>query len=127
MREAAIAGSEQAVSSRRYQDRTGNLTRSIGDRMLAGDATHAEAEIYADEKYASYVENGTAPHRIEARKAGSLRWEGSDGAVHFARAVNHPGTAPHTFMVHGEIKAELVLTEQVTASVDKACEHMEKK
>lgn len=124
---AAMAASEQAVISRRYRDRTGNLTRSIGDRDLGGDATHAEAEFYAEEKYASFVEKGTAPHRIEARKAQSLRWEGSDGAVHFARAVNHPGAAPHTFMVHGEIKAELVLIEKVTESVDKACANMEKK
>lgn len=127
VRAAAIAASEQAVISHRYEDRTGNLTRSIGDRMISSDATHAEAEFYAEASHASYVEKGTAPHRIEPKNGAVLAWEGGDGATHFARGVNHPGTAPHTFMVQGEIKAELVLTEKVTASIDRALANMEKK
>ncbi|MEV0584104.1 hypothetical protein [Nonomuraea sp. NPDC050310] len=50
------------------------------------------------EPYGLFVEVGTRPHVIRPRTPGGwLRWVGSDGKVHFARQVHHPGTAaqPH--------------------------------
>ncbi|GAA3172480.1 hypothetical protein [Nonomuraea roseoviolacea] len=45
-----------------------------------------------------FLEVGTRPHVIRPRNPnGWLRWVGSDGKVHFAKKVNHPGTRaqPH--------------------------------
>lgn len=43
---------------------------------------------------AVYLEYGTAPHPIVARKKKVLHWIGKDGKSHFAIYVRHPGFAP---------------------------------
>lgn len=43
--------------------------------------------------YARFLEYGTAPHRIEAKKGGALFIGG-----HFVKGLDHPGAAPHPFM-----------------------------
>lgn len=48
--------------------------------------------------YGLFVEVGTRPHVIRPKRPnGWLRWVGSDGRVHFAKVVHHPGTSaqPH--------------------------------
>ncbi|WP_144070238.1 hypothetical protein [Nonomuraea indica] len=43
-----------------------------------------------------FMEVGTRAHVIRPRNPnGWLRWVGSDGKVHFAKKVNHPGTRPY--------------------------------
>lgn len=43
-----------------------------------------------------FMEVGTRAHVIRPRNPnGWLRWVGSDGRVHFAKKVNHPGTRPY--------------------------------
>lgn len=59
---------------------------------IINDGTEA-AQAATD--YAEYVEFGTAPHEIRARKAKALFWEGAD---HPVKSVNHPGTQPRPFM-----------------------------
>ena len=82
----AIARSWQ----RRVPRRTGALSRSV--RVLSFNRGRARLEITAS--YAAFVEKGTRPHVIEARPGGVLRWTGSDGQIHFARRVKHPGSRP---------------------------------
>lgn len=53
--------------------------------------------VTSDRSYAKFVIRGTAAHIIEAYTAGSLRWWGWDGELHFARVVHHPGTQPNPF------------------------------
>jgi hypothetical protein len=43
--------------------------------------------------HARYTVDGTVPHTIVPRSARVLHWS-DDGAEHFARRVNHPGTPP---------------------------------
>ena len=49
-------------------------------------------------EYGKFVEFGTAPHVIQARKKKSLKWKGGDGKAIFAKRVNHPGTRPNPFI-----------------------------
>jgi hypothetical protein len=121
---ACEAGAQEAKTVHRYKDRSGNLTRSISGRVTGFDHLGATGILEATAKYASFVENGTKPHRIEARKAKALRWEGSDGEVHFAKGVNHPGTKPHPFMGPGFVKVEQVLEAQVNLAIAKAAEEL---
>jgi hypothetical protein len=117
---ACVEGAEEAVRVHPYTDRTGRLTRSIRGQLMTATATSAEGEIVALAEYASFVENGTRPHRIEARNAQALRWEGSDGTPHFAKSVNHPGTKPYPFMGPGHLKAERVLEREINVIVAEA-------
>lgn len=49
--------------------------------------------------YAYFMEVGTRAHIIRPRNPnGWLRWFGSDGRVHFARVVHHPGTRPYAYL-----------------------------
>jgi hypothetical protein len=114
---AVKEGAEEARRVHKYQDRTGNLTRSIQGRVVKTDDLVAEGVLEATAPYASFVENGTAPHRIEPRDAEALRWEGSDGAVHFARYVDHPGSPPFPFMGPGLLKAERVLERDIAVAI----------
>ncbi len=55
--------------------------------------------------YASYIEEGTKPHVIQARKAPLLRFYWTRHGFWFAgKKVNHPGTKPRPFFRHaGEV------------------------
>lgn len=44
--------------------------------------------------YIMPLEIGSRAHTIRARTAKALRFIGGDGAYHFARSVQHPGTRP---------------------------------
>lgn len=72
--------------------RTGRLKQSIAikvetDRVIIGPNT----------EYAAYVEFGTKPHVIEAKKGKALAFMGPNGRV-FVKKVNHPGTRPHPYV-----------------------------
>lgn len=47
--------------------------------------------------YAAAVEDGSAPHMIQARRKKALRFV-MDGRVVFATAVRHPGTRPRPYL-----------------------------
>lgn len=84
-----------ARATQAFKDHTGDLRRSI----VRGEKSTWSHFIKATAKYAAYVEHGTVPHVIEARRGTHLRFVQA-GAVRFARRVNHPGTKPRHFMQH---------------------------
>lgn len=115
--QALEQGADEARQTHRYTDRTGDLTRSIDDRLTAVDALGAKGVIEAKSPYASFVENGTRPHEIRARRARMLAWEEPQGDWHFARVVQHPGTKPFPFMGQAYLKAERVLEAQIGVAI----------
>ncbi|HSY22318.1 MAG TPA: hypothetical protein VK841_09400 [Polyangiaceae bacterium] len=120
--DAAAEGAGEAIRVHHYQDRhpgTG-LTSRIFAKMTARTGDSAEAEIIADKPYAAYVENGTRPHVIEAKRAQALRWEDSGGGVHFAKRVNHPGTTPRPFMGPAYIHTEQILERNLLMLAERA-------
>lgn len=69
-----------------------------------------EARFTSSAPYAKFVEEGTGPHRIEAKQALALHWV-SKGQSMFARSVNHPGTKANPF-VHAAITALMPMMTQ---------------
>lgn len=82
-----------ARATQAFKDQSGALRRSI----VRGERGTWVQFVAATAKHAAYVEHGTRPHRIEARRAKTLRFVQA-GAVRFRRGVNHPGTKPTNFL-----------------------------
>lgn len=116
---ACEEGAAEARRAHRYKDRTGNLTRSIKAETPHQTTNGAEGAIVASAKYASFVEEGTRPHVIEARQAQALRfiWK---GVLTYMRRVHHPGTKPAPFMGIAALKAERVLESRIEVALDEA-------
>lgn len=74
--------------------RSGRLRASI-THQLARDGGGLVGRIGSNVEYARYVEEGTEPHRIEARNKRALHWP---GAAHPVLAVNHPGTRARPYL-----------------------------
>ncbi len=65
-------GAAQARASHPYKSRTGALAASTSGRIEVASFGVAEGVIEATRPYASFVEEGTAPHEIWARRAPAL-------------------------------------------------------
>lgn len=74
---------------------TGRLRSSITWRIVFG-LGGLNAVVGTNVAYAVFVHEGTAPHRIVAKFGKALYWK---GAAHPVKAVNHPGTRAHRFLV----------------------------
>jgi hypothetical protein len=120
---AVTEGAEHAVATRRYKDRTGNLSRKTTGELTSAGVGKAEGEIRFDAKYASFVDGGTRPHLIRPKMgAGAvLSWLDADGQRRFARYVHHPGTRPYGNAGAAYLKAEAVLERECDIAIDKAC------
>lgn len=136
---ACKEGAGEAKTQHRYEDKTGDLTKSIDGQLTHGTRQSAEGVIVAKAKYASFVEEGTKAHVIRP-KAGAgfvgpllegqsrksrgrkgtrmLAWEQPQGDWHYAREVHHPGTRAYGFMGQAYTKAERVLEREVERAVD---------
>lgn len=114
---AATEGASEARDRHRFKNQSGDLERSIQAivRGWSGDTFHAV--IRASVPYASYVEEGTRPHLIEARRAQALRFIDANGDLRFARIVRHPGTQALPFMGLAYLKAERVLIREIESAV----------
>ena len=106
--EALDAASRDAFATNEYRNHTWKLrtaTRAtLKDDGFGGSLTNPT-------QYASFVEFGTKPHVIKARRAKFLRfyWHRIGENVAF-KQVNHPGTKPRPFMRHaGEVGGGVLL------------------
>lgn len=68
-------------------------------RVLANVAPHAK-----------YIEEGTVPHPIVARRAKFLRFKVGNRWV-FRKSVQHPGTKPRPFMAHAAVQGERAISQ----------------
>jgi hypothetical protein len=83
--------------------RTGRLRASIR-HQLERDSHGLVARIGSNVEYARYVEEGTEPHRIVARRKKALHWK---GAAHPVLAVNHPGSRARPYLRPALVAARL--------------------
>ncbi|WP_456382171.1 HK97 gp10 family phage protein [Persephonella sp.] len=74
-----------------FTPRTGNLQQSITFRHAGYSAV-----IGTHKEYAPFVEFGTRPHKIMAKK-GALKIPTDSGYI-FRKSVNHPGSKPYPFL-----------------------------
>lgn len=77
-----------------FTSRTGTLEGSISWRPVDG----ASCEVYANAEYARWVEEGTYPHVIEARRRKALKIPHDNEGYVLRRRVMHPGSRPYPFM-----------------------------
>ena len=116
---ACKAGADEAKRGA-FKDHTGNLRgKIIGVLLSAPTGGGAEGEIRSPMQYSSYVEEGTEPHVIEARRRKSLKWTDATG-THFAKSVQHPGTKSIPFMGRAYIVAERVLPARMEEAAAEA-------
>ena len=108
---------QKARSEHRWQDRTG-ATRASIEPSVDDTAKGASGEITAGAN-AARLNDGTAPHVIEARNAQALRFS-VGGQTRFARRVNHPGTKPDPFLDAAADAAGEELVSGVEAAIDAA-------
>ncbi len=90
---AVKAAAQSARSTALFRDGPNAVLRnSITDTIGS-----LEGEVAANAKHARFVEAGTAPHEIKAKRRGTLRFV-ANGETIFRRKVMQPGTAPAPFM-----------------------------
>lgn len=121
---ACDEGADEARTAHRWQNRSGQLEGSIRGRVDVATAAVAEGVIEATAEHASFLEEGTAPHVIEARRADMLHWVDEGGEHHFRVRVQHPGTRPSPFMAPAATKAERVAVREVENAAEKAADIM---
>lgn len=101
----------EALSGQVLQSKTGALRNSIiSDVFMDGNAVTAQVGSNGDVKYAAIQEYGgqTSPHEIFSDKARVLAFL-VGGSQHFARQVQHPGSA---IPAHDYLQASLQESQQ---------------
>lgn len=78
--------------------RTGAYRDAIHQVQLAHSGGGITLEYRAPEPLSTFIIHGTAPHSIDPVSAKVLAFRGSDGALHFAHHVDHPGTKANDYV-----------------------------
>jgi hypothetical protein len=112
---AVDEGAREGMNTRRYQDQTGLLTSMIKGWVEISTPGGAEGMLGAFTEYASYVDAGTAPHKIRGNPW--LVFKTSDGRWVRVHEVDHPGTKPDGFGGRMYLKAERVILREVELGV----------
>lgn len=116
--QAAALTVQSARATSKFKDRSGALRGSI--KRVARSEWHQQVRAGGPgARHALFVEAGTKPHPIVARRATFLRFE-QHGVVRFARRVFHPGTKPTNFMRDARDKGESALAVFVERGVSEA-------
>lgn len=106
-RTASLAA-QAARTTRAFKDRTGHLRGSIRHGVRA-PFSHFVRAGGNGARHALFVEGGTQPHAIVARRKKFLRFV-QNGHVRFAKRVKHRGTKPTRFMQSARDAAENAAT-----------------
>lgn len=114
---AAIAALE-ARNTTTFKDRTGSLRNSIQRGQKSTWAQFVKVGGNAA-PYAIFIESGSKPHEIKARRAKFLRFE-QDGQIIFRKRVFHPGTKPARFMQSARDVAESLATQTIESALNSA-------
>ena len=124
VRKTVNAGAREALAKRTWKDRTGNaksLTRGVmkieGPRM-------AEGECQSLAKYASYLNDGTAPHDIVGNPFLTFLWHGE--RVSF-RYVRHPGTKGDGYMDAARVRMQDFCVAEMELKCEAIAERISKK
>lgn len=94
-----VLAAARAILAGMVSGGTGELENSLIVQPVPTPAGMA-CQVIADSPHARYFHDGTRPHQIRPVEAKVLRFPGRGGVVVFHPGpVNHPGTAPHPFLV----------------------------
>lgn len=80
-------------------------------------------ELSSDRAYSVFMQGGTRPHIIEARRKPMLVFMDGSGKLQFRKSVKHPGTPPRPFLgisdkdrsaIYAEAREYLLISKSVT-------------
>lgn len=137
---ACVEGAQEALSTRRWKDRTGEAAKRTRGYIELKARGGAVGVIECKVPYASFLDSGTKPHDIYPKEgkgfvgplpAGqsrrdrgdvgthrvALRWYDAGGEAHFARVVHHKGTTGDGFFARAYQKAERVIVREIEQAV----------
>ena len=122
--QVASFAADAARTSPYFKDQTGALRSSIRRTVRGNFSQRVSAGTFgASSAYASFVETGTPPHIIRARRVDFLRFV-QDGVVRYAKQVQHPGTPGDKptsyktgFMAESQNEAERMIPTFVEANL----------
>lgn len=146
---AVVEAPAEALSVRRWRNRTGEAERLTRGWITGLTTVGAEGVVASDAHYASYLDAGTRPHEIRplnyhwgagryvvprsrvtgkkvrgvsfgAGRGKFLRFIGASGRVVFARVVKHPGTRGDGYMGAAYLKAERVMAREIDVGIARA-------
>jgi len=105
-----------AVAALRSQ--TKRRTGELEDGTLSYQRSSREGVLFSSAKHARFIEAGTVPHVIAARRTQFLRFV-VGGKTVFRRAVFHPGTEPRPFMAPAAIAGETAMVTAIEREADR--------
>lgn len=105
----------QARVKHAWKNRSYETAASI-DSDARSTSSGAEGEVFAG-TIAVYLNDGTRPHVIAARRKKFLRFT-QGGAVRFAKSVHHPGTKADPYLESAQDFADADIDRQVGALLD---------
>lgn len=119
LEEAGKFADDHVQSFSRFKQRSGGkslkvttqhkLMRTSGGKLL---------RIFSTKKHAPFIEYGTKPHVIAARRKKFLRFT-VRGQLVFARKVNHPGTPAYRFMHKATSAAYRIAGQQLRVGMSR--------
>lgn len=115
LKDATDAAEASALLAIRAQ--TTRRTGSLEDDWSSSWRGPYARGLFNFSDHASFIELGTPPHRIEAKR-GMLAFQMA-GAMMFRRAVNHPGTKARPFLAVATTAGELALRDSARAGLDR--------
>jgi hypothetical protein len=107
----------------KFKDRTGKLRSTSGGGPILMRRGGALIKITAPKPYASFVEEGTKPHVIRARRAKFLRFV-AGGQTVFVKSVQHPGTKGTLFLRDATNAAFLTMGIELRQRLQRAVERV---
>lgn len=116
--ERAGTDAESFVRTRpTFKQRTGDLQNAT-THMLIRTRGGMLVRVRNPTKYAGWIERGTKPHVIRARRAPSLAFYWPRvGSWVYPLKVNHPGTRPYWFLRTAVTEAAATLDATLTAEL----------
>jgi hypothetical protein len=113
------AGSAAIDAAREAIERaTTRRTGALEDSWHAGWPDRDTRSVSNFAPHAQWIDEGTKPHRIEARRAKVLAFQFAGGMM-FRRAVNHPGTKPRPFVAIAMAAGQVALQTSAQEGVDR--------
>jgi len=106
---------DQVVQRPRFKPHTGKLGRSTEYRVLRA-SNGKIVRIRNTAKYARFVDEGTKPHVIRARRRKALRFQ-YQGRIFYRRSVNHPGGRATQFLLRATGAAFVDLERRLESSM----------
>jgi hypothetical protein len=113
-----LAALQRVNSNPPFKPQTGKLQKATKAKV-ARLGSGRVLRLTNSKHYASFVESGTKPHVIRAKRhmGAMLRFRGKGGGFVFARKVKHPGTKPYRFLQRGLLAARNEFTDEMDRSM----------